>query len=98
MSDQDTLQFMPLDLDIFSESERFMTGTRLGSAFSEGIRAYLRAVYNDAIEHFRAALIAAYVEGEDQDRIYARERAIITCILVMPLPYRTNGRHHFTNI
>ncbi|MEM8529636.1 MAG: tetratricopeptide repeat protein [Chloroflexota bacterium] len=77
MSDQDMLQFMPLDLDIFSEGERFRTGTRLGAAFSEGIRAYSRAAYSDAIEHFRAALIAAYVEGEEQDRIYARERAMI---------------------
>ena len=54
-----------------------MAGTRLGAAFSQGIRAYLRAAYADAIEHFKAALIAAYVEGEEQAQIYDRERAII---------------------
>jgi tetratricopeptide (TPR) repeat protein len=71
------LNFMPLDLDTFSGSERFMAGTRLGAAFGQGIRAYLRAAYADAIEHFKAALIAAYVEGEEQAQIYDRERAII---------------------
>jgi tetratricopeptide (TPR) repeat protein len=71
------LQFMPLDLDTFSGSERFMVGTRLGAAFSQGIRAYLRAAYGEAIEHFRAALIAAYVDGEEQSQIFERERAII---------------------
>jgi tetratricopeptide (TPR) repeat protein len=68
---------MPLDLDTFSGSERFMSGTRLGAAFGRGIRAYLRAAYAEAIEHFKAALIAAYVEGEEQAQIYDRERAII---------------------
>jgi tetratricopeptide (TPR) repeat protein len=77
MPEQDSLLFMPLDLDTFSGSERFMAGTRLDAAFSQGIRAYLRAAYADAIEHFKAALIAAYVDGEEQAQIYDRERAII---------------------
>ncbi|MBC8162623.1 MAG: tetratricopeptide repeat protein [Roseiflexaceae bacterium] len=77
MTGSEPLIFMPLDLDTFSGSERFMAGTRLGAAFSQGIRAYLRAAYADAIEHFKAALIAAYVEGEEQAQIYDRERAII---------------------
>ncbi|HEU5086843.1 MAG TPA: tetratricopeptide repeat protein [Roseiflexaceae bacterium] len=71
------LNFMPLDLDTFSGSERFMSGTRLGAAFGQGIRAYLRADYGNAIEHFKAALIAAYIEGEERAQIYDRERAII---------------------
>ena len=74
MSINEPLNFMPLDLDTFSGSERFMAGTRLGAAFSQGIRAYLRASYGDAIEHFKAALIAAYVEGEEQAQIFDRER------------------------
>lgn len=77
MPGQETLLFMPLDLDTFSGSERFMAGTRLGAAFGQGIRAYLRAAYADAIEHFKAALIAAYVDGEEHAQIYDRERAII---------------------
>ncbi len=77
MTANEPLNFMPLDLDTFSGSERFMAGTRLGAAFGQGIRAYLRAAYADAIEHFKAALIAAYVEGEEQAQIYDRERAII---------------------
>ncbi|KPV53755.1 hypothetical protein SE17_07765 [Kouleothrix aurantiaca] len=77
MTTNEPLNFMPLDLDTFSGSERFMAGTRLGAAFSQGIRAYLRAAYSDAIEHFKAALIAAYVEGEEQAQIFDRERAII---------------------
>lgn len=77
MAVNEPLTFMPLDLDTFAGSERFMTGTRLGAAFSQGIRSYLRAAYADAIEHFRAALIAAYVDGEEQAQIYDRERAII---------------------
>lgn len=77
MTVNEPLNFMPLDLDTFAGSERFMAGTRLGAAFSQGIRAYLRAAYADAIEHFKAALIAAYVEGEEQAQIYDRERAII---------------------
>ena len=77
MSIHEPLTFMPLDLDTFSGSERFMSGTRLGAAFSQGIRAYLRANYGTAIEHFKAALIAAYIEGEEQAQIYDRERAII---------------------
>jgi tetratricopeptide (TPR) repeat protein len=77
MTINEPLSFMPLDLDTFSGSERFMAGTRLGAAFGQGIRAYLRAAYADAIEHFKAALIAAYVEGEEQAQIYDRERAII---------------------
>ena len=77
MTVNEPLSFMPLDLDTFSGSERFMAGTRLGAAFSQGIRAYLRASYSDAIEHFKAALIAAYVEGEEQAQIFDRERAII---------------------
>ena len=77
MTSNEPLIFMPLDLDTFSGSERFMAGTRLGAAFSQGIRAYLRSAYADAIEHFKAAMIAAYVEGEEQAQIYDRERAII---------------------
>jgi tetratricopeptide (TPR) repeat protein len=77
MTVNEPIHFMPLDLDTFAGSERFMAGTRLGAAFSQGIRAYLRAAYGDAIEHFKAALIAAYVEGEEQAQIYDRERAII---------------------
>lgn len=77
MTANEPLNFMPLDLDTFTGSERFMAGTRLGAAFSQGIRAYLRAAYSDAIEHFKAALIAAYVEGEEQAQIFDRERAII---------------------
>ncbi len=68
---------MPLDLDTFTGSERFVEGSRMGSAFSQGIRAYLRAAYADAIEHFKSALIAAYVDGEEKAQIYDRERAII---------------------
>jgi tetratricopeptide (TPR) repeat protein len=77
MTVTEPLNFMPLDLDTFSGSERFMAGTRLGAAFSQGIRAYLRADYANAIEHFKAALIAAYIEGEERAQIYDRERAII---------------------
>lgn len=77
MAANEPLNFMPLDLDTFSGSERFMSGTRLGAAFGQGIRSYLRAAYSDAIEHFKAALIAAYVDGEEQAQIYDRERAII---------------------
>jgi tetratricopeptide (TPR) repeat protein len=77
MSANDQLQFMPLDLDTFTGSERFMAGTRLGAAFSQGMRSYLRAAYIEAIEHFKAALIAAYVDGEEQAQIFERERAII---------------------
>jgi tetratricopeptide (TPR) repeat protein len=77
MTVTEPLHFMPLDLDTFSGSERFMAGTRLGAAFSQGIRAYLRADYVSAITHFKDALIAAYVEGEERAQIYDRERAII---------------------
>jgi tetratricopeptide (TPR) repeat protein len=77
MTVNEPINFMPLDLDTFAGSERFMAGTRLGAAFGQGIRAYLRAAYSDAIEHFKAALIAAYVEGEEQAQIFDRERAII---------------------
>lgn len=77
MLTNEPLLFMPLDLDTFAGSERFVEGTRMGAAFSQGIRSYLRAAYGDAIEHFRKALIAAYVEGEDKAQIYDRERAII---------------------
>jgi tetratricopeptide (TPR) repeat protein len=77
MAVHEPLTFMPLDLDTFTGSERFMSGTRLGAAFSQGMRSYLRASYADAIEHFKAALIAAYVDGEEQAQIYERERAII---------------------
>jgi tetratricopeptide (TPR) repeat protein len=77
MTANNQLHFMPLDLDTFTGSERFMAGTRLGAAFSQGIRSYLRAAYPEAIEHFKAALIAAYVDGEEQAQIFERERAII---------------------
>ena len=75
MSIHEPLTFMPLDLDTFSGSERFMSGTRLGAAFSQGIRAYLRANYGTAIEHFKAALIAAYIEGEEHAQIAFRTDA-----------------------
>lgn len=71
------LTFMPLDLDTFAGSERFMAGTRLGAAFARGIKAYLAANYFEAIDHFKTALIAAYVEGDERSQIYDRERAII---------------------
>ena len=77
MAVNEQLHFMPLDLDTFAGSERFMAGTRLGAAFSQGMRSYLRAAYSEAIEHFKAALIAAYVDGEEQAQIFERERAII---------------------
>lgn len=77
MVTNEPLMFMPLDLDTFSGSERFMEGTQMGAAFSQGIKLYLRAAYADAIEHFRRALIAAYVDGEEKAQIYDRERAII---------------------
>lgn len=73
----DYLTFMPLDLDTFAGSERFMSGTRLGAAFGRGIKAYLAAHYTEAIEHFKTALIAAYVESDERSQIYDRERAII---------------------
>src|ERR671934_144990 len=72
MTVHEPLNFMPLDLDTFSGSERFMAGTRLGAAFSQGIRAYLRAAYADAIEHFKAALIYhALLQWRPQEH-YAR--------------------------
>ncbi|GIV97682.1 MAG: hypothetical protein KatS3mg057_2339 [Herpetosiphonaceae bacterium] len=77
MATVEPLIFMPLDLDTFSGSERFMAGTRLGAAFGRGIKAYLSAKYTEAIEHFKTALIAAYVEGDERSQIYDRERAII---------------------
>ena len=77
MAAGEPLLFMPLDLDTFAGSERFMEGTQMGAAFSQGIRLYLRAAYAEAIEHFRRALIAAYVDGEEKAQIYDRERAII---------------------
>lgn len=49
----------------------------MGAAFGQGIRAYLRAGYQDAVEHFRKALIAAYANDEEKAQIYDRERAII---------------------
>ncbi len=88
MSSTEPLNFMPLDLDTFSGSERFMAGTRLGAAFSQGIRAYLRADYANAIEHFKAALIAAYIEGEERAQIYDRERAIIYLYIGNALAYQ----------
>lgn len=65
-----------------------MLGTRLGAAFGQGIRAYLRADYTEAIEHFKAALIAAYIEGEDRAQIYDRERAIIYLYIGNALGFR----------
>ena len=66
-----------LDLDTFTGSERFMSGTSLGAAFSTGMRAYLDGRYADAMAEFKTALIAAYVEGDDYAQIWDRERAII---------------------
>jgi tetratricopeptide (TPR) repeat protein len=77
MANNEPLIFMPLDLDTFAGSERFLEGTKMGAAFSMGIRAYLRASYAEALEHFRAAIIAAYMEGEEKVQIFDRERAII---------------------
>jgi len=62
MTVNEPINFMPLDLDTFAGSERFMAGTRLGAAFSQGIRAYLRAAYGDAADALAptlAALVAA---------------------------------------
>jgi hypothetical protein len=58
-----------LDLDTFTGSERFMQGTNLGAAFATGMRAYLNADYGAALAEFKRALIAAYVEGDDQAQI-----------------------------
>ncbi len=66
-----------LDLDTFTGSERFMSGTSLGAAFSTGMRAYLDGRYAEAVSEFKTALIAAYVEGDDYAQIWDRERAII---------------------
>ncbi len=77
MNPPETLVFMPLDLDTFVGSERFMDGSELGTAFNQGIRAYLHAQYPEAVERFKAALIAAYVEGGQRAIISDRERAII---------------------
>jgi tetratricopeptide (TPR) repeat protein len=41
------------------------------------MRAYLDAKYDAALAEFKTALIAAYVEGDDQAQIWDRERAII---------------------
>jgi tetratricopeptide (TPR) repeat protein len=87
---KEQLNFMPLDLDTFAGSERFVLGTRLGAAFSQGVRSYLHATYADAIEHFKAALIAAYVEGEEQAQIYHRERAIIYLYIGNALAFQDN--------
>lgn len=77
MTPSEALVFMPLDLDTFVGSERFMDGSELGIAFSQGIRAYLHAQYPEAVERFKAALIAAYVDGGQRAIISDRERAII---------------------
>ena len=77
MAHREPLMFMPLDLDTFVGSERFMTGQELGSAFNAGMRAYLAAQYGEAVEQFKAALIAAYADGSRQAVIGERERAII---------------------
>lgn len=66
-----------LDLDTFTGSEKFMSGSGLGATFSAGMRAYLNGHYTDAIAEFKTALIAAYVEGDDYTQIWNRERAII---------------------
>lgn len=73
----ETLMFMPLDLDTFMGSERFMDGSELGIAFNQGIRAYLHARYADAVDHFKTALIAAYVDDGQRPILADRERAII---------------------
>lgn len=69
--------FMPLDLDTFVGSERFMHGSKLGTAFGHGIRAYLSARYSQAVEHFKVALIAADVDGGQRAITSDRERAIL---------------------
>ena len=66
-----------LDLDTFLGSERFMSGTSLGAAFSTAMRAYLDGCYAVAVGEFKTALIAAYVEGDEYTQIWDRERAII---------------------
>jgi tetratricopeptide (TPR) repeat protein len=73
----EAIVFMPLDLDTFVGSERFMDGSELGTAFGQGMRAYLHAQYSEAVERFKAALIAAYVDGGQRAIISDRERAII---------------------
>jgi tetratricopeptide (TPR) repeat protein len=66
-----------LDLDTFSGSERFMTGSSLRAAFSLGMRAYLDGRYADAVGEFNHALIASIVESDAYAQIWDRERAII---------------------
>jgi tetratricopeptide (TPR) repeat protein len=77
MTTPESLVFMPLDLDTFVGSERFMDGSELGTAFNQGMRAYLHAQYPEAVERFKAALIAAYVDGGRRAIVSDRERAII---------------------
>ncbi len=77
MLGQVPLRFVPLDLDTFASSERFMVGMRLGATFSQGMHTYLQGTYHEAAEQLKAALISAYVEGEEATQIFARERAII---------------------
>lgn len=76
MATGEALLFMPLDLDTFLGSERFMDGSELGKVFNQGIRAYLHAQYREAVECFKAALIAAYVD-DGRAILTERERAII---------------------
>ncbi len=77
-----------LDLDTFSGSERFMSGTSLGAAFSTGMRAYLDGRYGDAVAEYKTALIAAYVEGDEYAQIWDRERAIIHLYLGNAFAYQ----------
>ena len=76
-----------LDLDTFSGSERFMSGTSLGAAFSTGMRAYLDGRYSDTVTELKTALRVAYVEGDEYAQIWERERAIIHLYLGNALAY-----------
>jgi tetratricopeptide (TPR) repeat protein len=71
------LRLVVLDLDTFTGSEYFMQATQSGVSFGKGLRVYLDANYAQAVEEFRLALIAAYVEGDGQKAVRPRERAII---------------------
>ncbi|GAC1651206.1 MAG: tetratricopeptide repeat protein [Herpetosiphon sp.] len=77
------LLLMPLDLDTFVGSERFLTGEHLdsdlGRAFKDGMRAYLHARYGEAVAHFKTALEVG--GSEPAPLLGPRERAVI-CLYI----------------
>lgn len=90
-----------LDLDTFSGSERFMTGSSLRAAFSLGMRAYLDGRYADAVGEFNQALIATIVESDDYAQIWDRERAIIHLYLGNAYAYQdswTEALNEYMNV